>query len=81
MPDFRTAVEAEKGNVEGGYPQGIVSDYFRCQLALKLGLTLSEMNHGRGAPMSDHELTVVWPAFFRAENEITKHRIKEAEDK
>jgi len=27
-------------------------------------MTVGELMHGRGTPMSAHELAVVWPAFF-----------------
>jgi hypothetical protein len=37
---------------------------FECELALELGMSLSELRHGRGTPMSAHELGVEWPAFF-----------------
>jgi hypothetical protein len=34
------------------------------ELALELKMTIGEIKHGRGTPMSAHELTVLWPAFF-----------------
>jgi hypothetical protein len=37
---------------------------FECELGLELGMSLSELRHGRGTPMSAHELSVEWPAFF-----------------
>lgn len=33
---------------------------FECELALELGMTLSELR----SRMSAHELAVVWPTFF-----------------
>jgi len=35
-----------------------------CELALALGMSIAEMCHGAGTPMSAHEMTVIWPAFF-----------------
>jgi hypothetical protein len=37
---------------------------FLCELALALGMSVSEIVHGRGTPMSAHELAVVWPAYY-----------------
>jgi hypothetical protein len=50
-----------------------------CELALALGLTVGEITHGRGTPMSAHELTVIWPTFFAwraraAERDAEKQR-------
>ena len=42
----------------------MVDPLFQSELALELGLTISEMEHGRGTPMSIYELTVWWPAYF-----------------
>lgn len=36
-----------------------------CELALELGMTVSEL----GERMSNHELCVIWPAYFAARNE------------
>ena len=41
-------------------PAGTVDPMFLCELALELGMPVSELT-GR---MSAHELTVMWPAFF-----------------
>ena len=38
---------------------------FQCQLAEILHMTVAELMHGRGAPMSAHELAVVWPTYHR----------------
>jgi hypothetical protein len=40
-----------------------------CELALALNLTIGELHHGRGTPMSLHELCVVWPAYFKQKAE------------
>ena len=42
-------------------PMGTVDPMFRCELALELGKSLSELD----ASMSAFELSVVWPAYFR----------------
>lgn len=47
-------------------PPGTVDPMFQCELALELGMTVGELTHGRGTPMSAHELSAVWPSFFRA---------------
>lgn len=47
-------------------PPGTVDPMFQCELALELGMTLGELSHGRGTPMSAHELSVIWPSFFAA---------------
>jgi hypothetical protein len=36
-----------------------------CELALKLGMSVGEL----GERMSNHELNVVWPAFFQYEHD------------
>lgn len=45
-------------------PPGVADPIFMCELALELGMTVGELSHGRGTPMSAHELTVTWPQFF-----------------
>lgn len=42
-------------------PPGVSDPIFLCELALELKMPVSELA-GR---MSAHELTVVWPAYFR----------------
>jgi hypothetical protein len=42
-------------------PLGIADPLFVCELALEMGMPISEM----GQRMSNRELNVVWPAFFR----------------
>lgn len=34
------------------------------ELALELGMTVGEIKHGRGTPMSAAELTRDWPLYF-----------------
>jgi hypothetical protein len=46
-------------------PPGTADPIFLCELAFELKMTVAELTHGRGTPMSAHELTVVWPAYFR----------------
>ena len=59
-------------------PPGVPSPIFSCELALELHMTVGELMHGRGTPMSAHELTVVWPAFFRyREREAKRQEEKE----
>jgi hypothetical protein len=43
---------------------GLTDPISQCELALEIGMTVGEINHGRGTPMSAHELTVVWPLFY-----------------
>jgi hypothetical protein len=50
-----------------------------CELAEKLGLTVSELLHGRGTPMSLQEATVIWPAYWAYQNREQERQLKEAE--
>lgn len=50
-----------------------------CELSLELGLTVSELMHGRGTPMTIHELTVTWPAFFAYRNREAAREAAEQE--
>ena len=34
-----------------------------CELAERLHMTVGELMHGRGTPMSAHELGVMWPVY------------------
>jgi hypothetical protein len=43
---------------------GVVDLIFQCELALELKMTVGEIAYGRGTPMSLHELTVIWPAYY-----------------
>ena len=53
-------------------PPGAVDPLFEHELALELGMSVSEIRHGRGTPMSAQELTVGWPLFFAARHRIQK---------
>jgi hypothetical protein len=58
-------------------PPGTADPIFMCELALELRMPVSEL----ADRMSAHELTVVWPAFFRyrqreAEREEEKQAAK-----
>lgn len=59
-------------------PAGAVDPMFLCDLARDLHMTVAEITHGRGAPMSAHELGVMWPTYFRfhqlERNAIAKER-------
>ena len=43
---------------------GVVDPIFMYELAERLHMTVGELCFGRGTPMSLHELSVGWPAFF-----------------
>jgi hypothetical protein len=71
MPDFALAErERQTEGVLNLLPMepGMVDPLFAHELALELGMTVSEL----GSRMSAHELTVAWPAFFA-------YRAREAE--
>ena len=60
-------------------PPGTVDPLFLHELALELHMTVGELTHGRGTPMSAHELSVGWPTFFsvkarEAKREADKRR-------
>ena len=60
-------------------PPGTVDPLFLHELALELKMTVGELTHGRGTPMSAHELCVSWPLFFdwrhkQAEREQERHQ-------
>lgn len=46
-------------------------------------MSLAELYHGRGTPMSLHEATVVWPAYYgyvaRRDAEIAREQARQAE--
>lgn len=42
---------------------------FEHELALELGMTVAELRHGRGTPMSAHEL-MRWQVFFAARKQM-----------
>lgn len=50
-----------------------------CELALELGMSVSELEHGRGTPMSLHELTVVWPAYWAYKSREQERQAAEQE--
>ena len=60
-------------------PPGTVDPIFLHQLALRLHMTVSELLHGRGAPLSAHELAVGWPAYFRCEHRMDERARKAQE--
>ncbi len=45
-------------------PPGMVDPLFLAEMALRFQMPVAELTHGRGTPMSAHELTVFWPAYF-----------------
>lgn len=52
-----------------------------CELALELGMTVGEVCHGRGTPMSAHELTVVWPEFFAWRRRVVEREAEKQKGK
>lgn len=44
-------------------PPGVVDPLFLCELATELKMSVGEITHGRGTPMSAYELTILWPLF------------------
>lgn len=59
-------------------PPGVADPIFQCELALELSMTVGELSHGRGTPMSAHELTVTWPLFFQWRAHEQERRQEEA---
>jgi hypothetical protein len=59
------AAEVRTGKRPAYLPPGVSDPLFMCELALKLGMPVGEL----GERMSNHELNVVWPAFFRYERD------------
>ena len=55
-------------------PPGTVDPIYQCQLAERLHMTVGELTHGRGTPMSAHELGVLWPLY-----DMTVARIQKRE--
>lgn len=55
--------------------RGMVDPLFLCELALELKMSVREL----GDRMSAHELTVVWPAYFRVRNARAERDQREAE--
>jgi hypothetical protein len=59
---FRIAELARRGHTRlMELPPGVADPIFLCELALELKMPVGEL----AERMSAHELTVVWPAFFR----------------
>ncbi len=79
MPDFRAAELARQGQTEMALPRGMLDPLFLCELALELGLSVTELMHGRGTPMTIHELTVTWPAFWAYRARDTERQLAEQE--
>ena len=50
---------------------------FEHELALELGMTVSEIRHGRGTPMTAHELSVGWPLFFAYRRKVADQQAAE----
>jgi hypothetical protein len=51
-----------------------------CELAMALGMTISELEHGRGAPMSLQEATVIWPQFWAYQAREQERQVRKAEE-
>ena len=60
-------------------PPGAVDPIFLCELALELGMTVGEITHGRGGPMSAHELGVIWPLYFAHKRDEENRQRRTAE--
>lgn len=58
-------------------PAGVADPLFTCELALELGMTVGEL----GERMSNHELTVTWPAFFAYRNREARRQAERAENR
>ena len=71
---FDAAVDLRLGRTEPILPVGAADPYLLHELALELGMTVSELIHGRGSRMSAHELCVAWPAFFAARARLEASR-------
>ena len=48
----------------------MVDPIFMYELAEKLHMTVGELCYGRGTPMSLHELSVGWPAFYQYRRDV-----------
>ena len=80
MPDFRAAETArlypERTEM---HPPGMVDPLFLHEIAEARGQTVTELLHGRGTPISIHELTVELPAFYAYKAREAERQQKEAE--
>ena len=56
-------------------PPGTVDPIFQCELALEMGMPVGEL----ADRMSAHELSVVWPAFFRSRQRDRERAERNAE--
>lgn len=56
----------------------MVDPIYECELALELRMSLSELRHGRGTPMTAYELLIEWPRYFETRRRMDK-RAKDAE--
>lgn len=56
-------------------PLGIADPIFMCELALEMGMPLGEL----GSRMSNHELTVIWPAYFAMKDREAARERSEAD--
>lgn len=60
-------------------PLGVVDPLFVGELCQELGLTVAEINHGRGALMSAWEISIFWPLFFGVKSR-ERERAQKAEE-
>ena len=58
-------------------PPGAVDPLFEHELALELHMSVAELRHGRGTPMSVQELTVGWPMFFAYRNRVAQQQAQD----
>lgn len=58
-------------------PPGTLDPLSLHELALELGMTVGELTHGRGTPMSARELAVGWPLFFAYRERDRERRERE----
>jgi hypothetical protein len=61
-------------------PPGVVDPIYLCEMALKFHMSIAELCHGRGTPMSAHELCVVWPAYWNYQRNVADREAAKAED-
>lgn len=62
-------------------PLGVSDPWQMCELALEMHMTLGELSYGRGTPMSNYELCVVWPAFFAERARLQQIEIAKQEQR
>ena len=61
-------------------PLGAADPIFLHELALELKMSVAEIKHGRGTPMSAHELTVLWPLYFQYRRREQERQAKEQQE-